>query len=880
MRYGVVAVLASLLIAGLSAGPASAARERYAGDPTIRVLSNRADLISGDEALVQITVPRGVSSRRIKVHLHGRGGTFSEGRDVTSQFAVRPDGRYVGLLEGLRLGENVLTARTTRNRGHRITLTNHPIGGPVLNGPQIQPWGCFSGALDKQCNRQPRYEFFYKSTGDLPQASLRSYNPDNPPSDVATTTTDQGKTVPYIVRQEIGAIDRDEYRVAVLYDPKKPWAPWAPQDGFNRKLVITHGASCDTHYQQAAAPSVLNQTALSRGFAVMSHALDNSGHNCNVLVQAEALMMTKEYVEENYGEIRYTIGSGCSGGALAQQWVANAYPGIYQGITPACSFADAWSSSMLYVDYLLMRRYFENPSRWGVGVVWGPDDITAVEGHPNPINAVTFTTVIPYSGEPTRSCNGVPQDQVYNENTNPRGVRCTLTDYTVNIFGRRPPSQWGPVEQQIGQGFASPPWDNSAVEYGRKALANGTITPAQFVDLNTKIGSNDIDGNPSPARADADRLAVERAYRSGSINQGTNLDEVAIIDLRGPDPGAFHDVYRTYVVRARLEREHGTAANQVLWRGQVPLVGDDTFEDDSIVAMDRWLAAVEADGRRIPLAQKIREDKPASVADRCTNGAGGELPKEECDAVVQSYSSARIEAGMPLTDDTMKCDRKPMQRSDYPVQFSDAQWAELQKAFPDGVCDYSKPGISRVRTVPWLTYKGGPGGRPLGKAPESEPFGCLARRSPIGPRNVGRIRLGLTRRQLLGRGLRVPGPLVRSRRVWRWCVSGGKGSVAAVFNRRGRVALVTTTAPRHGNRRIRPGSRVRRLRAAYPRRRSVGRGLFRASPRSPRLLGVRRGRVRYIAVASRRTIRNRRALRSYLRQAGVVPKARRKKKRR
>ena len=63
-------------------------------------------------------------------------------------------------------------------------------------------------------------------------------------------------------------------------------------------------------------------------------------------------------------------------------------------------------------------------------------------------------------------------------------------------------------------------------------------------------------------------------------------------------------------MRARLIREHGTAANQVLWRGQVALLGDAGFTDQSIVAMDRWLAAVERDKRRVPLARKIIEDKP------------------------------------------------------------------------------------------------------------------------------------------------------------------------------------------------------------------------------------------------------------------------------
>jgi hypothetical protein len=82
------------------------------------------------------------------------------------------------------------------------------------------------------------------------------------------------------------------------------------------------------------------------------------------------------------------------------------------------------------------------------------------------------------------------------------------------------------------------------------------------------------------------------------------------------------------------------------------------------------------------------------------------------------------------------------------------------------------------------------------------------------------------------------------------------------------VALVTTTARVHGNRGVRPGASVRALRRAYSRRRALGRGLYRANRRSPRVIGVRKGRVRFVAVASRSLLRNRRALRRYLRLAG------------
>jgi hypothetical protein len=53
------------------------------------------------------------------------------------------------------------------------------------------------------------------------------------------------------------------------------------------------------------------------------------------------------------------------------------------------------------------------------------------------------------------------------------------------------------------------------------------------------------------------------------------------------------------------------------------------------------------------------------------------------------------------------------------VQFTEDEWGQLLKAFPSGVCDWSRPGVQQQPSVPWITYSDGPGGRPLGPAPTS-----------------------------------------------------------------------------------------------------------------------------------------------------------------
>jgi hypothetical protein len=690
----------------------------------IKILSTRADLVSGGEALTQIIPPRGTKPSRIRVYV-GR-------RNVTRLFALRPNGKLEGLVTGLSLGRNVLTARLPNGYGARITITDHLIGGPVFSGPQIQPWLCQSGAKDKQCDQPPTFAYYYvpagqqsggANTAGSSSGAFEPYDPSNPPpsSAIATTTTTNGVTVPFIIRQETGYMDRDQYAIATLWQPGKPWAPWAPQRQYNGRLVIMHGASCDTTYGTGTAPSVQDQKILGGGFIVMSTALDNAGHNCNLLTEAESLEMAKERVIDHYGEIKWTIGSGCSGGSLVQQQVANAFPGIYQGITPQCSFTDAWSSAMEYEDYYMLLHYWETKDQQDG---WGPTQISAVIEHPNPGNPVTFTTVIPNSGVADRpSCPDVPQSEEWSQ-SNPHGVRCTLEDYMVDMFGREPTT-----------GYANRPFDNIGIQYGLDALRNGQITAQQFVDLNAHVGGLDINGHFSDARSSADLIALNRAYTDGAVDTASNLDDVAIIDLRGPDPGAFHDVYRTYAMRDRLLRNFGTAANQILWQGPVPLIGDSTFADAAVYAEDGWLAKVYADHRNIPLAKKIIEDKPDTVADRCTNGSGTDEPFYTCEEVVQQYGTPRFGADEPHTDDVLKCQLKPLDRSDYPVTFTDAQWKELQQAFPTGVCDYSRPGVGQGPTTPWMTYQSDAaghhviyGGRPLGPAPVSVPFGPIHHR--------------------------------------------------------------------------------------------------------------------------------------------------------
>ena len=732
------ATVAGATVAGASGTTVKAQAD--AGAPHVRVLSTRSDLISGGNVLVAVTPAGNQTLADLSLELNGA--------DVSGVFSPLGDGRLLGLVSGLELGENTFVARAGA-AARTVTLTNHPGGGPVVSGPQLEPWTCQAGAVDADCNQPAQFRFHY-----LPEegTELQAYDPANPADDVAMVTTETGQTVPFIVREETGYIDRDQYRIAVLFDPAQDWSAIAPQPQFNGKLMITHGASCGVDYRPQGAPSVLRYNplefagdfpvspgddnvvyALGRGFAVMSNALNNSGHNCNLPLQAESMIMTKEHVVEQYGELRYTIGVGCSGGALAMQWMANAYPGIYQGILPTCSFPDAWGTATQFADYhLLLDYFFEKQGGFHVEPKhpdWTLPQIAEVMGHLTFINAEISETAqfhVAVAAD-DNGCGGVSGDQLYHPETNPDGVRCAIQDAAINIFGPRDASLWTAPEQAIGRGFAGFPIDNVGVQFGLSALQRGIITPEQFIELNRDIGGLDIDANPTAERFAADESTLVNAYRSGMINSANNLNQTAIIDCRGPDPGLFHDAYRTFALRARLDREHGNHDNHVIWGGPVPLIADSNCHHNSLLAMDEWLAEVEQDDSPIPLADKLTANRPADLTDMCWDGTGTAAAPVLCpETVLTVYGTPRMVAGDAITTDTNKCQLKPISADDYlphvglpyaagtpapdvalplvPL-LSDAQLAELETIFPDGTCDFSVPGVGQQGTVPWQTYQ-------------------------------------------------------------------------------------------------------------------------------------------------------------------------------
>ncbi len=648
---------------------------------TIEAISNRADLVSGGDVLVRVRLP--APDDQAAVIVAGKPQPFA--------LHPAPDGKgYTALVTGLPVGRNTLSV-TSKGKSARLDVTNHPSGGPLFSGPQIKPWPCLPGASGPQCDRASSFTWQYMPAG---ATAFKEYNPASPPRDIATAVSTNGARVPYIVRIESFNQNRSGVSVATLFDPATPWTPFAPQPQWNKGVLVLQGSGCGTGYGEQPAGSPLNDRALRQGFAVVTVALLHNTINCNPVVQAEASLMAKEHVIETYGPIEMYFGTGGSGGAISQIMDQNAYPGLYDGLILSHLFSDSDASRRAAYD---CRVVYDAMARPG-SPAWTDAQKSAVVGMLSGCAASPTRFEIYKAGVGT-NCN-VPDADKFNAATNPRGVRCTLQDYEVNQVGRRP------------DGAAYGRLDTEGVQYGLKALIAGTISAEQFVSLNANVGGHDINFNPIPTRTVADRAGLKALYTTGLANTENNLAGTPIIETRLAVTD-FHQPFHAVMVRARLDRAQGHHDNYALWR--TTSARENAF-DASFDVMVQWVRAINADTRDVPRARKVIDDKPALARDRCViDGADKAL-----DACPRPPELARVLAGAPDTNDSGKCQRKGLNRADYPgVSFTPAQWTSLQATFRTGVCDYSKPMVDFALTRPWLTYSGDGKAAPLPAAPRS-----------------------------------------------------------------------------------------------------------------------------------------------------------------
>jgi hypothetical protein len=675
-------VWAALVFAlALGTAPASFAGNDHNDDDddfSLRVLSSPASMVTGGDALVQVTF-----SRKVKPH---KARVFLNGTDVTSALSLDSNERTLtGLVTGLRLGANTLSAGSkAHSKGHsnsRLTLVNHPVTGPIFSGPQQQPFVCKTQTQglgfpqidnqagigmrlfqtpgnqttpligwSKDCTVNTVVDFQYRNTSGqfrpLPAGPL--------PADVAMTTTLDGRTVPYVVRRERGTINRFIYSIATLAPPGDPTS--APDMSlWNGRLIYTFdGGVAIGHNQGTLGGSHLYDIGLSKGYAIVHSSGTRTSTHYNLVLGAETAIMTKERFIEGYGVPTYTVGVGGSGGAIQQYVYAQRHPGvIIDAAIPQYSYPDMVTQTIHVGDCELLEHYMDvtdgaNP-KWAVwpNRTW-IEGMNASATRPNP-----YRGGLPGNSECVNGWRGLTP-LALNPLFGSAGAGSEFYDPAVLAAVKW--THWDDLRNIYGvdaDGYAKSPWDNVGVQYGLQALNDSKIAPDEFLKLNATVGSwkegKDMvqegcpfiaalcavpgqfdpwsrrnmrlssDGGVTPApRREGNMDAARAAYTSGIVFRG-KID-IPIIDWRHYLEAELdmHNSHQSFASRQRMLNYDGRASNQVIWFTDARPARASDQTPLAFEVMDEWMANIREKPWR-----RVARNKPDRAVDSCfaTNGS-------------------------------------------------------------------------------------------------------------------------------------------------------------------------------------------------------------------------------------------------------------------
>jgi len=768
-RPGWLCGLAALLLAGCN----SSDTPDHDG-LSLQVVSSAPNHVSGGDARVRVTADP---------VMHADLDLWLNGTRLTAPLKV--DGRQLeGVVSGFVDGSNTLEVRHRGTGARQVLLvTSHPITGPMFSGPQQAPFVCTTvqGAVGRKplvdsasapgykvtdssgqvigysrnCSIDTFVAYHYRTTS----GSVKALPTDGSrPADMATATLPDGRTVDFVIRREIGSINRFLYSFAMLApfgeDPSKP-----DLSRWNRKLLYWfQGGVAVGHTQGTVHGGSMNADILAKGYAIAHSSGNNTGTHYNLTLASETAMMTKERFIERFGSPQYTVGLGGSGGAIQQYHLAQNYPGVLDALLPVQSYPDMVTQTLHVGDCELLEHYMDATDRdnatwrttknrtWLVGFnaeenpPGGPntkvnDPLAAAKTQLGYSTAVGSTECVPaWRGLTPLAMNPwygqAPNQAQYEPQSDIATIRWTHYDDLRNIYGTD------------GSGAARFAWDNVGVMYGLKALKEGRITGAQFLHLNWHVGGwkhpsqmvqegfpflgsaspDTFDPwsrrnmtlapdaqNPAPRTA-GDPSAMRAAYTSGHVFTGRI--GVPAIDHRQYMERELdmHNSHQSFVVRKRMLQAMGHSDNLVVWFTDTQ-PGKSKFSQslEALDVMDQWMTNVQSNPGR-----SIAANRPAKAVDSCFDITGtriyggsdawaGILDTQAAGTCTQAfplYSTSRIVAGAPFEGAIYRCALKGVDQALADGTF--APWSplpdevtRLRQIFPSGVCDYSRPDQAR-----------------------------------------------------------------------------------------------------------------------------------------------------------------------------------------
>lgn len=595
--------------------------------------------------------------------------------------------------------------------------------------------------FSQDCQIATRVDYFYLQEGAEQPVPL-------PPGALPTDAQNDAQG-PVIVRVERGSLNRYLYGIAMRVMPQEPINS---AKLWNHKVIFAFkGGVGIGKYQGKLRLSDLtedNLTLLKAGYAILASSGNVTSTHYHLWRGARTAQLVKAQFVARYGEPRWTIGIGGSGGAVQQYIFAEIAPGLLNGLLPQYSYPDMVTQSIWALDCELLEYYFDELGgpRWQVQT-----ERPLVEG----------LTASNSQGHRFRRMDDWSRWLNFKPSRLPPGAtECSaswrgLTPLTNNprYYHRAPLfsdalaaqshfSYWhdlGDIYGQDAAGYANRTFDNIGVQYGLEALKEGALSPAEFLHLNAHIG-----GWKPPAQMQQERfwvLSGDQKLRRLSLWGDHNMQKrpgglLPLAAFNGPVPAGFepaprnqghpqamaaaylggqvflgrltlptidlrhyldpvlnmHHSFASLSVRERLLRQQGNSDNLVIWVAAKPF--DPTPQ--ALRAMEQWLES----GRR-PVSDSCfdGEGKVLASGDTVWNGRWNQQADGPCMAIYPAHSSPRNRAGSPLAGDLFKCARVSVQDAVAQGFYGTKEMAPyqswLEAIFPDGVCDYRQGDVAR-----------------------------------------------------------------------------------------------------------------------------------------------------------------------------------------
>ena len=629
------------------------------------------------------------------------------------------------------------------------------LGQPLVDNQDGAGMAVYDGdkiiGYSKDCSVNTRVVYYYRN------AETGKFLPfDDAATDIEQITLND-QTLPFVVRLEIGTINRHIYIIAMLRGPNDE--PAEPDTSlWNGKLLYQMRGGVGIGRRQGRIdPNYIPSrrwNELAQGYAIAHSTANQTSTSYDMQLAEDTLARVKRQFVARYGEPKYTIGLGKSGGAIQQYLIGQNRPGLLDAGIAMYSYPDTVTQIPRVMDCELLEYYFDvvdaDNEKWQT---WSQrswiQGFAASDDMPNEIEKLrTLRAVV--RGEWHWWSDGQTECSRSWRNLTPHMANPRYV-YFESLFAKDVADQvpftfWDHQKRVFGTddyGYGRRTFDNVGVQYGLQALIDGHITVDEFLHLNDNIGGwvaapdmarerfwksggaqsdlkdvsvwseHNMTATASHVRPAArnvgDVEAMAAAYRAGTVFLG-HLD-MPILDFRHylERELDMHHSRQSFVSRLRMQRYRGHADNQLIWFADLPY---EPFSD-ALQLMERWLENLQADDTLTVVAAK-----PADATDRCFSGDGeliaegpgvwdgewNEQPAGACTEAFPPYSNPRMIAGDDYASIILKCHLRSIDQAiaDGVYEHIDMRphRDELQRIFPTGVCDYSLGDAARPADLP------------------------------------------------------------------------------------------------------------------------------------------------------------------------------------